>query len=301
MDSVEKLGEGLLGTFWALTPRHRGALRTEHGVPGHIQIQNNTVVVKVQESRGDLKPDLRDVFDRSRQDQEPSAGRWLFGVTEAGSIIIPTIERQQETISFGSRPTVRTYMASSVITGVDPSASFGPRVLEVTTRLPNPEWANLNPLSQTIHHDQSNKIDGVDVRLRNRGPIACGTVDGITIDIKAGWVHKPAANRAPTQQVVGLDVITTTKRPRTLEEHLDIVLRIQDLMSLAYDGFLSAISAWSRLEGGSSNRPPPLECDTVRRCRTAQRQPRTILRPARPLAHRPCLLGASNQKKLDHS
>lgn len=250
-----KLGEGLLGTFWELGSAHGRPLRAADGVPGHIQFRESSVVIKVLETRGDLESDLRDAFQRDRRDQEPKAGRWVFGVTEAGSVIIPSIGRERETISFGSRPTVRTYVSSSVIVGVDPSEAFGPRILELSVRLPNPEWADLNPLSYTFLQDKQRKINGVDIHLRNRGPIACGTVHGFKIEIKAGWLHKPGSERDPTQQVVGLDVTTRSKRPRTLEEHLDVVLRVQDLMSLAYDGFLPAISARVRIEGKSTNSP----------------------------------------------
>jgi hypothetical protein len=254
LDDIGRLKEGLLGTFWTLGSVHSGRLKTEDGLPGHIQLHNSSVVVKVQRSPGDLT-DLKNAFDRTQSDQEPGPGRWLFGITEAGSVIIPSSQREARTISFGSRPEVQTYVASSVVAGVDPSVEFGPKVRELTVRLPNPEWAGLNPLSETLHTDKVRGITGADIHLRTGIPVNCGTVNGFKIEIGGGWLHRPAAKRSPTQQIVGLDVTTTTTRPRTLEEHLDVGLRIQDLMSIAYDGFLPAISARVQIEGASDARP----------------------------------------------
>jgi hypothetical protein len=243
MDPTVPLREGQLGRFWVCDRQTKGSLSDSDAVPGLVKLIGDQIQVRT------LNPDLDAVFTAAHQD---SGDRWLFGITEAGTIIVPTLSAEHHQLSlFGVRSSIRTLRGPAIFAGV--VEPFGPRVTQLSVRLPNADWADLDPMTRRGHLDERQRWIGLDIELRGRGPLDCGRVGSIDLDLTGDWNESQSDLDDRSQIRTGLEVMSRSVRPRQLAEHVDIAQRVQDLVSLAYDRYLAADRARVTLEGAPSD------------------------------------------------
>jgi hypothetical protein len=149
VDLTTILSEGVLGRFWVIDGRSKGRLDESAAVSGSVRLLGNEIQAKI----------LIPVGTPVAGPYEIPRDRWLVGITDAGTIMMPTVSREWGHFSFfGERAAVRTFGGPAVIAGV--SQPFGPRITRLSMLLPYPDWAGLDPMSQRPLLDAQQRLLG---------------------------------------------------------------------------------------------------------------------------------------------
>jgi hypothetical protein len=240
VDLTTILREGLLGRFWVIDGKPKGHLDESAAVSGSVHLLGNEIQAKT----------LLPVGTPVTGPYEIPQDRWLVGITDAGMIMMPTVSGELGHFSFfGERAAVRTFRGPAVIAGII-SQPFGPRITRLSMLLPYPDWAGLDPMSRQPLLDAQQRLVGMDIQLRGKGPLNGGrSNDSIDIELQGTWSATDDESVQQTGIRPLLEVISTSARPRDLRQHIDVASRIQDLVSLAYDRYLAAHSARVTVEG----------------------------------------------------
>ena len=163
VDLTTILSEGVLGRFWVIDGKPKGRLDKSAAVSGSVRLLDNEIQAKI------LIPVGTPVAGR----YEPQ-DRWLVGITDAGTIMMPTVSSEWKPFSFfGERAAIRIFRGPAVIAGVS-LPPFGPRITRLSMLLPYPDWAGLDPMSHKSLLDARQRYVGMDIQLRGKGPLACG-------------------------------------------------------------------------------------------------------------------------------
>ncbi|WP_375424192.1 hypothetical protein [uncultured Friedmanniella sp.] len=248
------LPSGVLGRFWALDTdiRPTAPLDEAEAVSGHLQLVGGVVQVKTQRPAGRTLADLHSLFNGLAEGADPTP-RWLFGITEVGSVVVPVVTGEGLTQSLGgSQISTRTYRGPTIAVGV--GSASGPRVTRLTVDLPFAAWAGFEPMTRRIHLDHEQRWDALDINLRGTEEQPCGRVGPIAVALRGGWAQTEDDQDHLTSVSTALQVITTSKRPTEHTHHVDVAMAVQDLLSLAYGRFLPSPRARIVLEGAESER-----------------------------------------------
>ena len=193
-----------------------------------------------------------EAFTEMAEGSQP-APRWIFGITELGTVVIPVVSGEGIHEAMGTQISTRTFRGPAVAVGI--REPFGPRLTRLAVRLPFSAWAGLNPMSGVGHFDDQQRWTGLDIQLRGTDDLACGQVGSIEVSLRGTWNReKDEGEEDRTWIETGLQVITESKRPREHTDHVEVAMSVQDLLSLAYDRFLPASTAHVVLEGNKDPR-----------------------------------------------
>ena len=252
-DRLAALTTGVLGRFWTLDkdPAPSGQLKEKDARPGHLQVVAGVVRVKTQTPPRSLAG-WHEAFTAMAEGSQP-APRWIFGITELGTVVIPVVSGEGIVEAMGAQVSTRTFRSPAVAVGV--GEPFGPRVTRLAVRLPFAAWAGLNPMSGVGHFDDQQRWTGLDIQLRGTDDLACGRVGSIDVLLRGTWNREKDEDQEDRTWIeTGLQVITESKRPREHTDHVEVAMSVQDLLSLAYDRFLPASTAHVVLEGNKDPR-----------------------------------------------
>jgi hypothetical protein len=219
VDLTTILSEGLLGRFWVIDGKPKGPLDQSAAVSGSVRLLGNEIQAKI----------LIPVGTPVAGPYEIPQDRWLVGITDAGTIMMPAVSRELEHFSFfGERAAVRTFRGPAVIAGGPPviagiSQPIGPRITRLSMLLPYPDWAGLDPMNRQPLLDAQHRFVGMDIQLRGKGPLGCGRSDnGIDIELQGHWRVADGESDEQTGIRTLLEVISTSARPRDLRQHIDV-------------------------------------------------------------------------------
>ncbi|HEX8510362.1 MAG TPA: hypothetical protein VF635_12820 [Propionibacteriaceae bacterium] len=253
-DPLPALKAGILGRFWTLDkdPTPSGQLQEKDARAGQLQVVAGMVRVKTQSAGTHTLEDWHEAFTTMAEGGAP-APRWIAGITELGTVVVPVVstEAMHESLG-GNRVSTRTFRSPAVAVGVE--QPYGPRLTRLAVRLPYAAWADLDPMSTVGHFDDQNRWTGLDIQLRGTEQVACGRVGSIALSLRGTWNRHDDEQEHRTWIGTGLEVITESKTPRDHDEHVEVIMGVQDLVSLAYDRFLPATRAGVVLEGDDSGR-----------------------------------------------
>lgn len=254
-EELASLTSGVLGRFWTIDAEPSEPLHDDAAVSGQLQLVAGVVQVKTQLPTASSLADLHGVFTGLAGGVAP-ATRWLFGITEIGTVLVPVVtgDGVNQQLS-GNRVSTHTYRGPSVAVSVGEDAT-GPRVTRLAVDLPFARWAELDPLTKTGHFDSEQRWQGLDITLRGTETVDCGPVNDIKVSLRGTWSETKTDQDHVTSVATGLQVITESETPHEHDDHVEIVMGVQDLVSLAYDRFLPAQRAQVVFEGAVTDRGP---------------------------------------------
>lgn len=247
----EKLASGVLGRFWLMSdPVDKSKeLQERDALSGKVQFTEDAVQVTVQERTTDDDPESSafETLTALSSGALPSPD-WIFGLTEIGAVLIPVVTRTSARSNFGgTQISTRTFHGPSI--GIGIQDRFGPTVWRMSTTLPCPSWAGLEPMKQLVHRPSADDPVAVHLQLRNTPVLQCGHVGNINVSLYGSWRQSQDAQNHTTTVRTGLTIETEIDTPVKVQDHVDIILAVQDLVSLSYDSFMASYDGHCMFEG----------------------------------------------------
>ncbi|WP_413755038.1 HEPN domain-containing protein [Streptomyces sp. MMBL 11-3] len=234
---LEALLTGTVGFFWPISPEGGFNSDPERGFVS----KSSSGRLDIRTLNEDSDSALSSPFGRER----PEA---IISLSPEGSAIILEITRHGGTSNIGGRKaSAYKYSARTTITGFPVEhlnrKKVDIRVKEIVAYFPGiSQWAGL----RVSNLKQENKEDGraKSATIRLQSPEETTAVLGsLTLSIGGHWEVNNDEDRASIYSPVAIGV--KAKRGRSVSELLNILVRVQDLVNVAYDMFVP-------VEGGSA-------------------------------------------------
>ncbi|MFI6757985.1 HEPN domain-containing protein [Micromonospora sp. NPDC050417] len=229
----EKIGavhEGTIGWFWPGQVKPRSWKKEPER--GYLKLadDNRLQLVLLDES---------DSFkDRHGSSALP---RIITGATESGGVLLLDIVGRGSTRSFGgASASVLRYRARSLIVGVDIKEIRSANVHSIATHYFGiSSWLGLSAVVENWqNHNGSNRLKSFTITADVQPEQSVMISGGRELVISAHWeVGGPEDRRTVLSPV---SIACQSKSPKHLAYLRYPLLRIQDLISLAYDGFVAA-------------------------------------------------------------
>ena len=238
-DPWDAMRSGVMGKFWIVGANSQGErLEDSAALPGHVRLENGFVRTKIQHGWG-LDSSVRSLRSAitMRAGDGFSGAEWVFGVTEAGPILLPGITSAAVQHALGGvKVSTLAYKGECFMLG-QVAGTFGPRVTMLRVELPFPEWAGLDPMSMRLARAGDGVArKGLEIKLAGEPELDAGQVGGIGVRIHGNWAYRESSDDQPrTSLRTGLEVITTSRSAKDHSEHVEIAMGVQDLLSLAYE------------------------------------------------------------------
>lgn len=191
---------------------------------------------------------------------DPTAGFWsgfeeanraqtFVGATEHGPVLISEARLDQWTRSFGgSTVPVDEMRCSSLVAGMDVEQLTTSRVRAVRAVFMGEapaRWAGVLDYAATPRLNRSKTVVGFDIRVRKGKQLRVSLPGGLEISLGQHWRAVPEIQSGLGLEF-GLRVELRAAAPRPIGELVPLLFTIQDLLGLAFAGYVRAsrASAW---------------------------------------------------------
>lgn len=230
---IRELVDGAIGYFWDLDRQpFLDELTAERG---HAQIKDGWVNVDLLEE---------DVLNFGSPGLPP---RGLAGALAGRNVFLLEIVGPYGTRRFGSGASSKRYRARTALAGVRLDRIRNSSVLSLRADFPALNWTQLAPLTEKIlTTGKRPTVRGWDFSLRKVPSLQHKLTGGRTLELSAQWsVNGPSGHR-----IIGskLGVTCSSAKPREFWHLLEPILQVQDLLSFAYDRYVTATSGGAILD-----------------------------------------------------
>ncbi len=220
-----------MGFFWAL--QDAVSVEDDAAIRGYVKLGANGLV--------DLETLIEDPvesFDRFGEDErdDPKA---MYGVTTDGDVLLFNPRLSHESVVFGLKASVRKFQAYSLARNVDYTNLNSLKVRELEIFFPGVErWVDIKISDEKWEHHDDGRLKAFTLQVSSAPRKSVSLTDGRALGVSAYWsVVGPESRRTVYAPVT---VVCRSERPVELWDLLSPILRVQDLISLAYDGFVAA-------------------------------------------------------------
>lgn len=237
---LETLLAGTVGFFWPITASGDFNPEPERGFIS----RSDTGHLEIRTLNEDPESELFSPYNRER----PNA---LISLSPEGSAVILNITRHDGTSNIGGgKASAFNYTAKTAVTGFPVEQldrkKVDVRVKKLTAHFPGiSQWAGLKVVSFEHERKPNGRAAAATLRLQSPDEVTA-TLGSLTLGIGGHWeVNKSSDSddRASIYSPVKIGV--TAKRPRDITDLMKLLVRIQDLVNVAYDMFV-------QVEGGSA-------------------------------------------------
>lgn len=230
VDRLRETFDGTLGHFWF---DHADLYNLDISTDGYVRLANDNLF-HVSSLR------TREFDNAVGHNQErlplPSA---IYAMTSSTRAIFFDIAGVSQANVMGQRASTQTVRTRGVVVNVPFSALKDDRFLAVELEIPEvTRWAGLTSMHETVTTSASTgsrifRAETVDVE-----PLKLDIRRGFTLTLDSTWhVDGPDDKRTINAPLV---VGTSSRTPRDWRDHLVPLLSVQDLISLAHEGFVPA-------------------------------------------------------------
>ncbi|MFI2666768.1 hypothetical protein [Micromonospora carbonacea] len=222
---------GSIGWFWPADIKPRDI--SEDPERGYLRLLPTNLV------------ELTSLDENPFEDRNSSAlrrPRLITGATENGGVLILNITgRGTKTTIGGSTASVRSYRAQSVLVGLAIDRVRSEKLTSISAHFFGlSSWLGVSAVSEKRHISERSRIKAFEVRVESPPEQVVKIGGGREVAISAYWNATGSEDRrtifAPGQ------IECRSARPKTLRELREPILRIQDLMSWCFDGFIRSES-----------------------------------------------------------
>ena len=172
----------------------------------------------------------------------------VLAVAEAGATLAFDISQIGGTTHIGgSKASSRNYYAHAIAVGFPAEDLQSSRMYEMAAYFPGLEhWSNITGSTATANHDEYQRPTEIILTIKAAPDQSVRLADLRTVTMSTHFeVSGPADNR---QVYTPLVISSVTEQPTDWREHLLVLTRIQDLISLCWDGFAVADGGYVRLD-----------------------------------------------------
>jgi ApeA N-terminal domain 1 len=172
----------------------------------------------------------------------------VLAVSEAGGTLAFDISQIGGTTHIGaSKASSRKYYSHAIAVGFPAEDLQSSRMYEMAAYFPGLEhWSNITGSTATANHDEYRRPTEITLTIKAAPDQSTRFADSRTVNMSTHFeVSGPADDR---QVYTPLVISSVTEEPSDWQEHLLVLTRIQDLISLCWDGFAVADGGYVRLD-----------------------------------------------------
>jgi hypothetical protein len=164
-------------------------------------------------------------------------GTLLFDVTRIGG----------QRVVGGPRASSRHYYARAMAVGFDAGRLKSSKMYEMTAYFPGMEyWSSLTGSTTEVEHDQFHRPTVITTRIEAAAEHVSKLSSSRSISIST---HFAVTGPKDDQRVfTPLSISSVSRSPMDWREHMNTLISIQNLVSLCWDGFVSADGGYVRLD-----------------------------------------------------
>lgn len=242
-DRLDEVLSGALGFFWQSSGKSFPYVENAEERHGYVALREGLVRVHL------LRDDPMAYF--SATGTVPDG---LIAATEAGGVVVLDVASAGAANSFGgSRSSIDHYTAHTVVQASDALDATSARLTEASVYFSGDAllvWSDLQAVDKRVDVDQSNRIERVQLDFVKVPTAYSRLTTNIEIYMGAYWSadQDPDAGHAI---VTALELGARSSRPKRSADLLFPLTRCQDVLSLAFNGFLTAHRGRAQFDGGS--------------------------------------------------
>lgn len=172
----------------------------------------------------------------------------VLAVSELGSTLAFDIDRVGGVTHIGaSKASSRHYFSRAIAVGFPAEDLQSSRIYEMTAYFPGLEhWSSIAGSTVETKHDDYNRPAEIILTIRAAPDQVTSFSDSHTVEVST---HFQVSGPSDDQQVfTPLSISSITKEPADWRNHLLVLTRLQDLLSLCWDGFVPADGGYVRLD-----------------------------------------------------
>jgi len=234
---MEQVRAGSVGYFSPLGPLPHDYARDK---PGHVRWMEEEGLFRIDT----LLENHQDV----RNIESSPVPHTLVGRTASSGIVATGVLRRNISHNSASqRVSMATYRATTLIHGLDPGRLTKPGVFQVSVRIPGiTNWAGISALKEDHTSSDDGRALSYSIEARTPEDIGLKLNKGRQLVLSAHWESTGPEDKRVIFAPV--EISCKANRPKEYFELREPLLRIQELVSLAYEGLITA-------EGGAVDLP----------------------------------------------
>ncbi|WP_428338799.1 hypothetical protein [Mycobacterium sp.] len=243
-DRIKETMDGTLGHFWTdinnvhdLDKSDDGYARLVDGSLFHVSTLRT-----------------REFNDWSRLNERLPRPEVVYGMTAATRSLFFDIAGVAQNNVMGPRASTQTLRTRGVVVDVPFELLQSTNFLAVEVRIPEvTTWSGLQGVSETVRRFEDNRPKTYTAATIETEPLEIEIRRGLKLTLDTTWsVDGPDDKRTLSTPLV---VSTESKTPRTWDQHLVPLIAVQDLINLAYEGFVPAERGTVKFKCRDDGRP----------------------------------------------
>lgn len=240
-DRLQELMDGATGHFWTKAddvPDYALAAQ------GHVELKDDNLLHIETLTSLDV---VRSMYASSiRTGEIPNA---IYAATKpAGAIFYDVVGLSSNSNSGGNTASSSSFRVGSVLSGVTLRDIVSEKLTSMTVIFPEVlHWSGMGGIAEKVLKHKNGTSKGIDARIRSAKDITGPTRRGITLSFSSHWsVDGPHDMRVFKNP---LSVTTNSVKPKHWWDHIQPILAVQDLINMAYQGFVVADGGTATIEG----------------------------------------------------
>jgi hypothetical protein len=229
-DRLQELMEGTTGHFWT---RIDDVLDLTEAANGHVELKDDDLLHIETLTSLEL---VRSMYASSTAARE--IPRAIYGSTKpAGAVFYDVAGLSSNNIIGGVRASSTAYRLRSVLCGVNLRNIASDKLTRMLVTFPRIMfWSGIGGVATKVEKDELGRSLSIEARLRSAKDISAPTRRGIKLSFSSHWsIEGPDDVRLLKNP---LAVITESAKPKDWWDHLEPILAVQDLIDMAYQGFV---------------------------------------------------------------
>jgi hypothetical protein len=231
-DELQELMDGTTGHFWTNID---DVLKLAEAANGHVELKDDGLLHIETLTSLEL---VRSLYASSTATRE--IPRAIYGSTKpAGAVFYDVAGLSSNNIIGGVRASSAAYRLRSVLCGVNLRNVASDKLTRMLITFPKVTfWSGIGGVVTKVEKDELGRSQSVDAKLRSAKVISAPVRRGIKLSFSSHWsITGPDDVRVLKNP---LAVITESARPKDWWDHLELILAVQDLINMAYQGFVVA-------------------------------------------------------------
>ncbi|SKU30956.1 ApeA N-terminal domain 1-containing protein [Mycobacteroides abscessus] len=227
-DELQDILNGTTGQFWTDLDK---VLNHEEAANGHVELKDDRLIHI--ETVTNLHP-----YTASTASRE--IPRVIYGSTKPAGAVFYDISGISSNSNIGGvRSSSESYRLQSVLSNVNLRNVASEKLTRMLVTFPRVMfWSGIGGVAMKRHTDAVGRSKSVDAKLRPSKEITAPVRRGIEVSFSSHWsVSGPDDVRVLKNP---LAIVTKSTKPRQWEDHLEPILAVQDLINMAYEGFVVA-------------------------------------------------------------
>ncbi|WP_222870623.1 hypothetical protein [Micromonospora sp. MP36] len=238
---MEQVRAGSVGYFSPLDALPHDFTRDR---PGHIRWVEEEGLFRIDTLLGNLK-EVRDA------DSGPVPHTLIGRTASSGIVATGVLRRNVLHNTARQRVSMATYRATTLMHGLDPGSLTKPGVTEVSIRIPGiTNWAGVSALKESHSSNDDGRASSYSIEARAPEDVVLTLSKGRHLVLSAHW-----ESTGPDDKRVifaPIELSCRSNRPKEYYELREPLLRIQELVGLAYEGMITAESGTVNLVADGS-------------------------------------------------